>query len=149
MKASSAWLLGLFVLSAFFTPASAEGDVSVHLSCAICGMDREQFSHSRMLIVFRDGVSFGTCSLRYAALILKAEEERKPRSVKVADYNTRELVEAEEAAWVIGGKKPGVMTGRAKWAFRNEEDRDRFVIEFGGARSTYREAFAEAAKELE
>ena len=27
MKASSAWLLGLFVLSSFFAPASAEGDV--------------------------------------------------------------------------------------------------------------------------
>ena len=149
MKASSAWLLGLFVLSAFFTPASAEGDVSVHPSCAICGMDREAYGHSRMLIVFRDGTSFGTCSLRCAALILKAEEERKPRSVKVADYNTRELVDAEEAAWVIGGTKPGVMTGRAKWAFRNGKDAEAFVGEFGGARSSYREAFAEAAKELE
>jgi nitrous oxide reductase accessory protein NosL len=149
MKASSAWLLGLFVLSAFFTPASAFEDVVVHPSCAICGMDREAYGHSRMLIVFRDGTSFGTCSLRCAALILKAEEERKPRSVKVADYNTRELIDAEEAAWVIGGTKPGVMTGRAKWAFRNGKDAEAFVGEFGGARSTYREAFAEAAKELE
>ena len=149
MKTSSAWLLGLFVLSAFFAPASAEGDVSVHPSCAVCGMDREAFSHSRMLIVFQDGASYGLCSLRCAALILKAEEERKPRSVKVADYNTRELVEAEEASWVIGGRKPGVMTGRAKWAFRNEKDAERFIGEFGGTRSTYREAFAEATKELE
>jgi nitrous oxide reductase accessory protein NosL len=149
MKTSSAWLLSLFVLAAFFTPALALEDVSVHPSCAICGMDREQFGHSRMLIVFQDGASFGTCSLRCAALILKAEEGRKPRSVKVADYNTRELIEAEEAAWVIGGTKPGVMTGRAKWAFRNEEDRERFLREFGGARSTYREALREALKELE
>ena len=149
MKASSAWLLGLFVLSAFFTPASAFEDVSVHPSCAICGMDREQFGHSRMLIVFQDGASFGTCSLRCAALILHAEEERKPRSVKVADYNTRELIDAEEAAWVIGGKKPGVMTRIPKWAFRNEKYAERFVGEFGGARSTYREALGGATRELE
>ena len=149
MKTSSAWLLGLFVLSAFFTPASAEGDVSVHPSCAVCGMDREAFGHSRMLIVSQDGASYGLCSLRCAALILKAEEERKPRSVKVADYNTRELIEADQAQWVIGGTKPGVMTGRAKWAFRNEKDAEAFIGEFGGTRSTYREAFAEAAKELE
>src|SRR4030067_759853 len=149
MKASSAWLLGLFVLSAFFAPASAEGDVGVHPSCTVCGMDRGAFGHSRMLIVFRDGESFGTCSLRCAALILKAEEERKPRSVKVADYNTRELIEADQAQWVIGGTKPGVMTGRAKWAFRNEKDAEAFIGEFGGTRYTYREAFAEAAKELE
>src|SRR3990170_6841713 len=81
MKASSAWLLGLFVLSAFFTPASAFEDVSVHPSCSICGMDREQFGHSRMLIVFQDGASFGTCSLRCAAFVLRAEEGKKPRSV--------------------------------------------------------------------
>ena len=149
MKTSSAWLLGLFVLSALFATASAEGDVSVHPSCAICGMDREAFGHSRMLIVFQDGASFGTCSLRCAALILKAEEERKPRSVKVADYNTRELIEADQAQWVIGGKKPGVMTGRAKWAFRNGKDAEAFVGEFGGARSTYREALGEATRELE
>ena len=148
MKASSAWLLGLFVLSAFFTPASAFEDVSVHPSCAICGMDREQLGHSRMLIVFQDGASFGTCSLRCAALILHAEEERKPRSVKVADYNTRELIDAEETAWVIGGTKPGVMTGRAKWAFRNGKDADAFVGEFGGARADYREALEAALKEL-
>src|SRR3972149_4540530 len=125
MKTSSAWLLGLFVLSALFATASAEGDVSVHPSCAVCGMDREAFGHRRMLIVFQDGASFGTCSLRCAALIQKAEEERKPRSVKVADYNTRELMEADQAQWVIGGKKPGGMTGRAKWGFRNEKDAGR------------------------
>ena len=67
----------------------------------------------------------------------------------MADYNTRELIEADQAQWVIGGTKPGVMTGRAKWAFRNEKDAERFIGEFGGTRSTYREAFAEAAKELE
>src|SRR4030067_561888 len=149
MKTSSAWLLGLFVLSALFATASAEGDVSVHPSCAICGMDREAYGHSRMLIVFQDGASFGTCSLRCAALILQAEEERKPRSVKVADYNTRELIDAEEAAWVIGGTKPGVMTGRAKWAFRNGKDAGAFGGEVGGGRAPHREALAEAAKEVE
>src|SRR4030066_65563 len=105
MKAASSWLLGLFVLSAFFTPASAFEDVSVHPSCAICGMDREAYGHSRMLIVFKGGASYGLCSLRCAALILKAEEERKPRSVKAADYNTRELIEADQAQWVIGGEE--------------------------------------------
>src|SRR4030067_802575 len=84
MKPSSAWLLGLFVLSALFATASAEGDVDVHSSCAICGMDREAFGHSRMLIVFQDGASFGTCRLPCAALILMAEggwlAERGPHS---------------------------------------------------------------------
>lgn len=149
MKASSAWFLGLFVLAAFCAPASAFEDVDVHPACAICGMDRKEFAHSRMLIEFEDGKTFGTCSLRCAAWILPAEEGKKARSVKVADSHTRKLVEAEEAIWVIGGTKPGVMTGLAKWAFREGKDADRFLDEFGGARSTYREALREARKELE
>lgn len=149
MKASSAWFLGLFVLAAFFAPALAFDDVDLHPTCAICGMDRDTFGHSRMLVEFEDGRSFGTCSLRCAALILRAEEGKKTRSVKVADYNSRELVEAEEATWVIGGKKPGVMTGRAKWAFRTRTEAERFVGEFGGDRVTYREALEAALKELE
>jgi len=149
MKGSRAWFLGLFVLAALLTAAWAFEDVDVHPACAICGMDRDAFGNSRMLIGFEDGRTFGTCSLRCAALILQAEEGKKRRSVKVADYDTRELVEAEEATWVIGGKKPGVMTRVAKWAFRNGEDADRFVAEFGGTRATYEEALREALKELE
>lgn len=147
MKASSAWLLGLFSLSALFTPASAFEDVRVHPSCAICGMDREQFGNSRMLVGFEDGTSFGLCSLRCATFVLRTEEGKAPRSVKVADYGSRELVEAEGAAWVIGGKVPGVMTAVAKWAFRNGEDAERFLRESGGERATYREALRKALKE--
>lgn len=149
MKASGAWFLGLFVLSAWFAPALAFDDVDLHPSCVICGMDRDAFGHSRMLIEFEDGRTFGTCSLRCAAWILQAEKESAARSVTVADYDTRLLVEAEEAFWAIGGKKPGVMTRIPKWAFRNEEDRDRFLREYGGDRSTYREALEAAARELE
>ena len=148
MKASIAWFLFLFALAAFCTPSFAFEDVDVHPACAICGMDRDAFGYSRMLIEFEDGRTFGTCSLRCAAVILQAEEGKKARSVKVADYDTRELVEAEEATWVIGGKMPGVMTHVAKWAFRDGKNADRFLDESGGARSTYGEALREAIREL-
>jgi nitrous oxide reductase accessory protein NosL len=148
MKASIAWFLFLFALAAFCTPSFAFEDVDVHPACAICGMDRNAFGHSRMLIEFGGGRTFGTCSLRCAAVILQAEDGKKVRSVKVADYDTRELFEAEEATWVIGGKMPGVMTRVAKWAFLDVMDADRFLAEFGGARSTYGEALREAIREI-
>jgi copper chaperone NosL len=148
MKASSAWFLCLFVLAAFCTPSFAFEDISAHPACAICGMDRDAFGHSRMLVEFDDGRTFGTCSLRCAALVLQGEEGKKARSVKAADYRTRELVDAEKATWVIGGRKPGVMTRVPKWAFRDGEDAERFIAESGGARSTYEEALREALKEL-
>lgn len=147
MKTLLACLFGLAVLAAVLPPASAFEDVDAHPSCAVCGMDREAFGHSRMLVEFGDGRAFGTCSLRCAARILQAEGEA--RSVEVADYNTRELVGAEEAAWVIGGRRPGVMTPVAKWAFRDGRDADRFLDEFGGARAPYREALRKALGEIE
>ena len=148
MKSSCAWLFVLFMLSTFSAPAAAFEDISAHPACAICGMDRDAFGHSRMLVEFDDGRIFGTCSLRCAAFILQGDEGKKARSVEAADYNTRELVDAQKATWVTGGSKPGVMTRVPKWAFRNGEDAERFIAEFGGARSTYGEALREALKEL-
>lgn len=149
MKTSCAWLLCLVLLSVFCPPAAAFEDMSAHPSCAICGMDRKAFGSSRMMIEYGDGTSYGLCSLRCAAFVLRGEEGKKLRSVRVADYETRELVEAEEAVWVIGGTKPGVMTRTPKWAFRNEESAERFLREFGGERAAYREALRKALEELE
>lgn len=149
MKPTIAVQLCLIVLAAWVAPARAFEDVGVHPSCVICGMDREHFGYSRMLVEFGDGSAYGTCSLRCAAWILQAEGEERLRSVRVADYGTRALVPAEEATWVVGGTKPGVMTGVPKWAFRDRNDAERFLRESGGALSTYREALREALKELE
>ena len=50
----------------------------------------------------------------------------------VGDYSTRALLNAEKAIWVIGGSKPGVMTERAKWAFAQKEEAEKFLKENGG-----------------
>lgn len=42
------------------TPAA---DVASHAACQHCGMDREKFAHSRMLIEYDDGTTAATCSL--------------------------------------------------------------------------------------
>jgi len=55
----------------------------------------------------------------------------------VADYHSKELVHADEAWWVIGGARPGVMTKRAKWAFREKKDAIKFIAENGGERASF------------
>lgn len=149
MKATSAWFLGLFALVLSCTPSFAFEDVTAHPACAICGMDRNAFGHSRMMVELEDGTAYGFCSLRCAAFVLGEEEGKNTRSVRVADYRSRELVDAEEATWVIGGTVPGVMTRVPKWAFRNAEDAERFLREFGGERAAYREALRKALEELD
>ena len=59
--------------------------------------------------------------------------DKAPVTIQVADYNTRELIDAESAAWVIGGDRPGVMTQRAKWAFKDRSHAEAFVKKHGGA----------------
>ncbi len=109
-------------------------------SCKYCGMDREKFGHSRMLIEYEDGTSQGTCSLHCLAVELALNIDKTPKTILVGDHNSKTLVEAEKAFWVIGGNKMGVMTKRAKWAFARKEDAEKFKSENGGDIASFEQA---------
>lgn len=126
----------------------AESDIAAHASCAYCGMDRQQFGHSRMLIVYDDGTSVGVCSVHCAAMDLALHLDKTPTAIKVGDYFSRELIDAETASWVIGGEKPGVMTRRAKWAFGKREDAERFIQENGGRLAGFEEVLKAAYEDM-
>jgi copper chaperone NosL len=128
--------------------ADPPADVSITPSCHYCGMDRDKFGHSRMVIDYEDGKSVGTCSLHCAAVELALSIDRFPKAIRVADLNTRQLVDAESAAWVIGGAKPGVMTKRAKWAFADRVTAEAFVKANGGQVATFDEAIKAAYEDM-
>ncbi len=108
--------------------------------CVYCGMHRQTYAHSRMLVVYADGAVFGVCSLYCAALNLVIQIDRPLKAVWVADYRSKKLIRAEDAWWVIGGAKPGVMTSRAKWAFKDKADAYTFISENGGVIGSFDEA---------
>lgn len=135
----------LMVLTALFFlcplgGALAHEDLRKHPNCKYCGMDREKFAHSRMLLVYDDGTSVGTCSIHCVAVDLALNVDKMPRSIQVGDYNSKKLVDAEKAYWVIGGSKPGVMTKKAKWAFERKEDAEKFIQENSGTLGTFDDA---------
>lgn len=111
--------------------AVEQADIAQHASCKYCGMDRQKFAQSRMLIEY-SGNSVGLCSLHCAALDLANQLDKTPVTIKVGDYNSKELINAEAATWVLGGKVKGVMTARAKWAFASKDEAMKFVVENGG-----------------
>ncbi|PLX84539.1 MAG: NosL family protein [Desulfuromonas sp.] len=119
-------------------------DFEQHPTCDYCGMHRVKFAHSRMLITYEDGGTVGTCSLRCAALELAIAIDRQPVSIQVGDYNSKRLIDAEQATWVVGGDRPGVMTRRAKWAFKEESDAQKFIDEHGGEQATAEQAISAA-----
>ena len=120
--------------------AFGDSDIKEVPFCKYCGMDRDQLSHSRMFVVYDEGSSVGTCSIHCVAIELILDIDKMPRSLQVGDYNSKKLIDAEKAFWVIGGKKPGVMTKKAKWAFKNKTDAKKFIAKNGGTLSTFDEA---------
>jgi len=106
-------------------------------SCSHCGMDRTKFAHSRMTVEYDDGTTSGVCSLNCTAIDMNENKGKKVKSMLVADYNTKKLINAEKAFWVIGGDKKGVMTMTAKWAFAKKEDAAQFIKQFGGELGTF------------
>ena len=139
--------LGVFLL-AVSSFAIAQEDIHNHPSCSLCGMDRVQFSHSRMLIEYEDATSFGACSLHCVAVELATNIDKTPRIIWVADYYSKGLIDAEKAVWVIGGSKSGVMTKRAKWAFEKNADAARFIAENGGTISNFDQAIKAAYEDM-
>ena len=118
------------------------------MTCDYCGMDRGQYAHSRMFITYDDLTEFGACSLHCAALDLASHLDKTPKRIHVGDYNTKQLIDAESAFWVIGGSKLGVMTERGKWAFERKRDAETFLRGNGGVLATFDEAIQAAYEDM-
>lgn len=136
-----AMMFTLFTLTAF-----ADSDIDQHRNCKHCGMDRKAYGYSRMLVEYKNGKTVGTCSLHCVVTEL-GTKGGEVVSIKVADRDTQKLVDAEKAVWVIGGKKRGVMTMRAKWAFATREAAQKFVDSYGGKIADWQYALAVARED--
>jgi copper chaperone NosL len=126
----------------------AQSDIEDHRSCAHCGMDRKAYGYSRMLVQYGDGAVVGVCSLHCAIVELEANQGRTVKTLLVADRDTRTLIDAEKAIWVMGGKKRGVMTQLPKWAFQTKTDAEDFIKANGGKIVSLEEALTAAREEL-
>lgn len=128
----SIFFIALALVSIAVAAVFAGSDIDDFRSCSHCGMDRKAYGYSRMIVSYKDGTTVGVCSLHCAVTDIDARKGRDAASLMVADRNTRALIDAEKAVWVIGGRKRGVMTQRAKWAFATLEAAQSFVDANGG-----------------
>ena len=117
-------------------------------SCKYCGMQKAKFGHSRMEILYDDGSTGGFCSIHCAAIDFALNIDKTPKKILVGDYNTKKLIDAEKAHWVIGGSKMGVMTTRAKWAFESRDNANKFIDANGGALATFDSAMKAAFEDM-
>lgn len=140
------WIAVLMIL-AFGSVCLAADKVEAPDACKCCGMNRTKFAHSRMMITYTDGSSAGVCSLNCVVTEMNAAKDKTVKSFQVADYNTKKLIDAKTAAWVIGGSKKGVMTSVAKWAFADKKYATAFIKQNGGKPATFDEALKAAQVE--
>jgi len=140
------------VVAAFFWSCAgivfAGDDIQKAPSCIHCGMDRAKFAHSRMFVVYDDGSTVGTCSIHCLAIDLAINIDKTPDSIQVADYTSKKLIDAETASWVIGGKKHGVMSKQAKWAFAQKEAAEKFITDNGGTLADFDQAMQASYQDM-
>lgn len=143
------WFILIAVLCLFVTAlAFAQEDIKKYPSCKYCGMSREQFAHSRMLVEYDDGTAEGACSLHCMAVELALHIDKTPKAIWVGDLNEKKLIDAEKASWIIGGNKMGVMTRTAKWAFEKKDDAEKFKKENGGDSASFEQAIKAAYEDM-
>jgi nitrous oxide reductase accessory protein NosL len=139
--------IGILMVLILLTTAMAVEKVENPAECQHCGMDRTRFASSRMVVTYADGQSTGTCSLNCVVTDLKQKQGQEIKAIQVADFNSRKLLDARNASWVIGGSKQGVMTAVAKWAFNDRKEAEAFIKNNGGKLASFDEALAAAEKE--
>jgi nitrous oxide reductase accessory protein NosL len=136
------------VLAPLGAAVAADPDIEKHKDCKYCGMEREKWNFSRVYLEYDDGSTEGTCGIHCAAVDLALNIDKSPKTIWVADYGTKQLIDGEKAVWVLGGKKQGVMTKRAKWAFGDKAAAEAFVKENEGTLATFDEAIKGAYQDM-
>jgi len=147
MKRTHCILIVLIAAVLCSHPVLAFDDIDAHRFCSRCGMDRKAFGYSRMLIQYNDGSEVGVCSLHCAVIEMDANKARKVRALLVADRDTRILLGADEAFWVTGGTKRGVMTEHPAWAFSTKNAAEDFIKQYEGSLASWADVLAAAREE--
>jgi len=125
----------LSALALFFgvcAAGAADKDIEKIPACQYCGMDRERFSSTRMLVEYANGTTIGTCSIHCAAVDLTQSFAKSIKNILVADFRSGKLIDAEKAIWVVGAGIPGVMAAKSRVAFADKSGADAFRKDKGG-----------------
>ena len=130
-------LVSALTLFLFIQAGAAEKDIEKIPSCQYSWMDREKFASTRMLVEYANGTTIGTCSIHCAAVDLAQSFGKEIKTLKVADYRSGKLIDAEKALWVIGAGIPGVMAAKSRVAFAEKTDAEAFRRDKGGEVGTF------------
>ena len=136
------------LMTTLLVTVSAWNAFGTGAECLYCGMTRSRFPHSWVELRQPDGDSTNCCSLHCAAVHMALHPKETPAQILVGDYPSGALIDADRAHWVLGGDVPGVMTRRAKWAFRDSEAAALFRKNHGGQEATFDDVIRAAFEDM-
>ena len=140
----------IIFLSGTLIAAEHGGNKSMGMGpgCQYCGMNLQKFAHTAMDITYEDGSTTHVCSIHCAAIDLALNIDKAPAKMMVGDFKSKEKIEAEKANWVIDNKNPGVMTSRAKWAFRDKSEAEAYIAQKNGRLISFENAMKAAYMDM-
>jgi copper chaperone NosL len=104
--------------------------------CPQCGMKLSKFYKTSHALSHK-GHTAQYCSLH---CLVDANPYTDLIKAKVVDLNSLKFINAHDAYYVIGSKKPGTMSMNSKYAFKSKSDAEKFAQQFGGKLHNFHEA---------
>ena len=133
-------------------PQPLDNELAKYPKCPYCGMDRQQYHHSRHLVHYQGDLVDPTCSIHCAAISLAINLDRGPKAIYAADFGAKAelkpLINVDEATYLIGSKLPGVMTAQSKVAFASRADAEAVMKDKGGELGDFAAALAAAYQSM-
>jgi len=138
----------LIITTLLLTGIYASAHTAERESCAVCGMYLDLYEKTRFVILFNDDTSKSTCSLACASGVINQNRGRI-KGVKVADFLTGKLLDADKAYFLEGSDIPGVMSYTGRIAFSSKTQALIFRNKHGGRIITFDQALKDQLKDKE
>jgi copper chaperone NosL len=121
-------------------------------ACPLCGMDLPMFYKTSHAIKLKSGEYKQYCSLNCMVedMELESLKERKKEiaQILVVDAKSLQLIDAKSAFYVYASKKPGTMSIKSKYAFKQLQEAQKFQKQNGGELLDFQTIYARTLQEF-
>jgi hypothetical protein len=113
--------------------------------CPLCSMNLKMFWKTSHWLTFSNGERVGYCSIHCASKVYQ-ERPTKIDRWEVVDFDSKSLIDARKAHFLIGSDLPGTMTPVSKLAFASREVVEKYQKAHGGTIGTLDDAIKQAVE---
>ena len=140
MTKSRLGIVGVVLVLLFYALTTVGADTR-RRECTVCGMWIDQYEHTKHVVNLRGGNTEYFCSIACASKYIDVNG-REIYKIKVADFITKQLIDADYAFYLVDSNIPGVMSYISMIAFSTSKSAEEFREIHGGKIMTFEEALS-------